>query len=289
LAVVNFDPVRASRVYSQLGGLADRWSEVSAVPGEPPAWLDLTPYEHQVFSQNGEDGVICEIFRRIGVASGSFVEFGVDTGQEGNCVFLADVLGWRGLFMDAYPPFFRRLQAKYAPSRTVATRNVLVDEDNIDDLLLAAALPPELDIISIDIDGADFWVWRGLTAYRPRVVVVEYNSLIDQNLPLVQPKAYSRGWDGSDFFGSSMAAFVALGEEKGYRLVHCELAGVNLFFVRDDLSGDFPAPGEVRRRGPNYFLSAQGHPPNSEDVRYVRYGGESGADCNRPSVRHPRP
>ena len=99
-------------VYAALAALSDRYASHGAPPARPAA-PDLARHELRVFSQNGEDGVIEEILRRIGTGGGGFVEFGVGSGVEGNCVFLASVLGWRGLFMEADPDLFARLDARY--------------------------------------------------------------------------------------------------------------------------------------------------------------------------------
>jgi hypothetical protein len=224
---------------------------------------DLTAAELKVASQNGEDGVVAEILVRLGgPAHRHFVEFGVDTGAEGNCVFLADVLGWHGLFIEGGADGFARLEAKYRPT-PVEARRALVTPGNVNDLL--AEVPHEFDVLSIDVDGDDLWIWQALT-FRPRLVVIEYNAALPSDQVLVQPPDTTP--DGTDFFGASLAALVEVAREKGYRLVHCEQTGVNAFFVRDDLGGDWP--GRVRPRGPNYHLEAHGHPPDPLGRSYLR-------------------
>ncbi|TCC36285.1 hypothetical protein [Kribbella speibonae] len=269
---MEIDRTRAG-LYSQIGELTSRWAKVSGGRGETPHWLDLAPYEYRLFSQNGEDGVLCEIFRRIGTTTETFVEFGVERGQEGNCIFLADVLGWQGLFMESHPGEYRILESKYLPSREVMTIEADVTPDSVDDLVARTPLPADLDLMSIDIDGQDLWVWRGVRRYRPRVVVVEYNSAINQELPLTQSAGDRATWDYSNFFGASLAAFEILGREKGYRLVHCDLAGVNLFFVRADIEAEFLDPEAVRRRGPNYYFTSEGHSADDRGRRYTSYNG----------------
>lgn len=270
---MSFDTDRARQIYRQLPTLVDRWAEVTERPQETARWPDLTPYEFQTFSQNGEDGIVCEIFRRIGVRSRNFVEFGTDVGKEGNCIFLADVLGWHGLFMEGYPPFYQRLAAKYRPTPEVTTRNILVTADNIERLLSEAGVADDIDLLSIDVDGSDLWIWQAMTQCRPRVVVVEFNSSIPPDRSLAQAESHRESWDGSNFFGASVAALTAVGDEKGYQLVYCELTGTNLFFVQKELAAGFVDPRDVRLRGPNYYLESKGHAPDTRNRQYTEYRG----------------
>ena len=109
-------------VYMALSELGTRHGLIDDEPAGEVADTRLTPFELRVFSQNGEDGVIAEILRRIGAPSRYFVEFGVESGREGNCVYLADIAGWRGLFMEAGEEMFRQLERKYATAGRRAHR-----------------------------------------------------------------------------------------------------------------------------------------------------------------------
>jgi hypothetical protein len=260
---------RQARVYHALPEYRRRLGALRPEPGDKPEHLELTTYEYQVCSQNGEDGVLAEVLRRIGVRERTFVEFGVETGSEGNCVALADIGGWNGLFIEADPDAHHHLHQKYRWSDAVRTLHAAVTPQSVQDLFVRGGVPEQLDVLSIDIDGGDYWVWQAIEAYRPRVVVIEYNSALDPAQRLVQPADHA-AWDGTDFFGASLGALVELAGRKGYRLVHCELAGVNAFFVHGDEPGEFPAPEDVQRRGPNYYLGAFGHPPGDPARRYER-------------------
>jgi hypothetical protein len=254
-------------VYASLAALSDRYASHGAPAHRPPG-ADLAAHELRVFSKNGEDGVIEEILRRVGTGGGGFVEFGVGAGLEGNCVFLAAVLGWPGLFMEADTDLFARLDARYEGFPAVRTVRALVGPENVDALLRDHGPSPEPDVLSIDVDGIDYWIWRALEA-RPRVVVIEYNAHLGPEAELVQPLAPRVDWDGSDHFGASLAALRALGARKRYRLVHTDLAGVNAFFVRADLAGPFGPEEAVPARAPNYFLGGEGHPPHAGDRAFV--------------------
>jgi len=241
---------------------------------------DLTRFELQVFSQNGEDGVIAEILQRIGTGARYFVEFGVGGGVEANCAMLADVFGWHGLFIEGEPRLAGQLTRKYAANASVTTRHAMVSPENIEALFAEASVPPEPDVLSIDIDGADYYIWQAIERYRARLVVIEYNSSIDLTRPLVQPSD-AEAWDETDYYGASLAALEALGARKGYRLVHTELTGNNAFFVRKDLCASFAALPDVRRRASNFSLRGLSHLRDPHGRRYV----DLGADVPRDELR----
>jgi hypothetical protein len=253
-------------IYDVIARLGARYA---AHPGQPSVGGDLTPYELRVFSQNGEDGAIEEILRRIGVATRTCVEFGIESGIEGNCVFLADVLGWDALFMESHPDRFAALAGKYRHRHGVRTIQATVGPGNIDTLLGDAGVPTELDVLSIDVDGADYWIWKAIERVRPRLVVIEYNSALDPSRRLVQPLDSTDGWDGTDYFGASLGALTSLAHAKGYRLVHTDLAGVNAFYVARELAAPFEPEERIPIRAPNYFLTGRGHPPHQGGRAYV--------------------
>ena len=232
-------------------------------------WLagSLGASELKVFSQNGEDGVLAEVFTRIGTTGRYFVEFGVEDGREGNAVLLADVAGWAGLFMEADGARYARLARKYAGVPHVVTRQATVTPDTVERLFDEAGVPAEPDLLSVDVDGQDYWIWAAVRrAFR--VVVIEYNSALPPGARLVEPLGHP-GWTGTDGFGASLDALVSLGRRKGYTLVHLDLAGVNAFFVRDDLAAAALRDGRVVRRVPNYGLTGAGHPPSATPFPYV--------------------
>jgi hypothetical protein len=230
----------------------------------------LTGFELRCFSQHGEDGVVAEILTRVGITNAFFVEFGIEHGREGNCVFLADVLGWEGLFMEPDEASYTELAAKYAVGR-VRTVNAAVTPQNVESLFSAAGVPAEPDVLSIDVDGQDYWIWEALEAYRPRLIVIEYNAVLPPGQQLVQPPDNDRRWEGTDYFGSSLDALCVLAERKGYRLAHTDLAAINAFFVRSDLGdGALPRPDEVpRRHQPNYFMEGYRHPQDPHGHGYL--------------------
>ena len=123
-----------------------------------------------------------------------------------------------------------------------------VTPDNVEELFVQAGVPPEPDVLSIDVDGQDYWIWEAIEACRPRVVVIEYNAVLPPGRQLVQPLGFVDRWDGTDYFGASLDAVCALAERKRYRLVHTDLGAINAFFVRSDLADGTAPPEDQSRR-----------------------------------------
>jgi len=169
-----------------------------------------------------------------------FVEFGVGGGEQGNCVLLADWGGWAGLFIESSVPDYSRLSLKYRRNPLVRTRHAVVEAGNVEALFTEERVPAAFDVLSIDIDGNDFWVWEAITAFRPRIVVIEYNANLALDSELVMPRDDRHQWDGTDYFGASLGAYRKLGQTKGYELVHTELgscAFAESFSSRSCLNG----------------------------------------------------
>jgi hypothetical protein len=228
----------------------------------------LLRYGFKIYSQNDEDGIIQEIFGRIGVTNRSFVEFGVATGFECNTVKLL-IEGWQGLWIEAdrlRANSIRRDFDLFCQDRKLTVLEQRVTAENIDTLLSTHAAGREIDLISIDIDYNDSWVWKAISAVRPRVVVIEYNASLRPPLSLVVPYDPQASWDGSNFYGASLEALVRLGAQKDYRIVGCSIAGVNAFFVRADLTADKflePATAAEHYEPPRHYfhLLPAGHKP----------------------------
>ncbi len=220
----------------------------------------LAIHERQVWSQNGEDGVIEEIFSRIGVDARTFVEFGCGNGVENNTAYLLHQ-GWQGLWIDADSKLVARIRRSHEfllSSGALRMVESSVTAANVERLFDGADVPDSVDLMSIDIDGNDYWVWEAIERWKPRVVVIEYNAMWPPNVSWVQSYEPDRMWAGGSHHGASLAALGSLADRKGYKLVHCDLAGVNAFFVRSDLIDDyFPGPHTVDRmwQPARYFLS----------------------------------
>jgi hypothetical protein len=212
----------------------------------------LERHGYKVWSQNDEDGILAEIFRRIGTARpgnlGSFVEFGVSDGRECNTLKLL-VEGWQGLWMESDADLCERMRRIFAAPLAegrLELKQTGVTAENINGLLASSrvAAAGELDLLSIDIDGNDYHVLKAISL-KPRVLVVEYNGKFPPPMDLVIPYDPAHRWDGSDYGGNSLQAIANLATRKGYRLVGTNITGVNAFFVRSDLAGNHFADEDI--------------------------------------------
>lgn len=194
----------------------------------------LNHHETQVFSQNGEDGIIAEIFRRIGVRSRTFVESGVGDGLENNTTYLLSQ-GWKGAWIEGDPDLSKKIRSHFRKplaSGELKLLNSLVTAENIEAILAKLDVPKEFDLFSLDIDRNTFHVWKAIRQFQPRVVVVEYNATFPPELEWTTPYNPAAAWNQSSYFGASLKAYEQLGDTLGYALVGCDFSGTNAFFVR---------------------------------------------------------
>lgn len=207
--------------------------------------LKLNRYEFQAFSQCGQDGIISEIFRRIGTTNRFFVEFGVGDGLENNTVNLL-IKGWSGIWIDTSKRSIGSIRKKFnfiIKQQKLILKKAFITKENITSLFTELDVPSEFDLLSIDIDGNDYWVWDAITTYAPRVVVIEYNPQFEPSVQWVMKYNSRYAWNGSGYFGASLKSLELLGSKKGYHLVGCDFSGADAFFVRRDLSaGKFLEP-----------------------------------------------
>jgi hypothetical protein len=233
----------------------------------------LARREFTAYSQDGEDGIFLYIFSRIGTTDRRFVEFGVGNPAKCNSANLVKNFGWRGLLIDCERKFVEGARAFHAPTtpgdpEPVTVVESLITVENINELIGSAGLSGEIDLLSVDIDGNDYWVWKAIEVVHPRVVVIEYNASFgsDQNLITCYDPSFVRFEKhvSGFYYGASLTALAALGRAKGYRLIGCDSGGLNAFFVSDDSADgvfDEATPAQAyyadSRRSRKYTLEQQ--------------------------------
>lgn len=234
------------------------WRLRERVRARPPG--GLLAHELSRTSQNGEDGIVAEIFRRIGAGGQSFVEFGVGDGRECNTRALA-LEGWSGVWLEADGEAADRARA-HAPVERVRVHQAFLTAENVGPVLESLHVSRNVDLMSIDVDGNDYHLWAALDGYEPRAVVIEYNAAVEPGRSWVMPYDPAHRWDLTNRFGASLEALCALATARGYALVACESRGVNAFFVRACDAHRFARAGEVRFHymSPKYCGLAFGHP-----------------------------
>jgi hypothetical protein len=183
---------------------------------------NLDNYAKTKYSQTGEEGILEYIFSQIGTTNKFAVEFGAGDGSSlSNTKYFKDA-GWDVVMMDGRTP----------PS--VGVNQEFLTVENINQVFAKYKVPQEFDLLSMDIDGNEYWIWQVLQ-YSPRVIIVEINGTIDPSVSKTVPYSPSFRHSGvDDYYGVSLAALRKLGIEKGYTLVHQRKA-LNAFFIRSDI------------------------------------------------------
>ena len=199
--------------------------------------------EFRAFSQWGEDGIIQFLIRNVPINRKIFVEFGVQNYTESNTRFLLINNNWSGLVIDggseeiAYvknDPIYWQYNLKAV--------NSFITKDNINQILSDNGIQGEIGLLSVDIDGNDYWVWQAIDCINPAIVVSEYNFRFGANKAVTVPYdasfVRSKAHYSNIYYGASLKALCILADRKGYALVGCNSAGNNAFFVRKDLKPD---------------------------------------------------
>lgn len=198
----------------------------------------------RVFSQFEEDGLLLYIFALIGMENKRFVEFGSDDGVNSNSANLYFNFGWHGLFIDGNPKAIergRRFFSKYPHSWFYQPKFVcsLVKRENINQLIGGAGFEGKIGLLSIDIDGNDYWLWDAITVVDPEVVIIEtHNEFGMENIVVPYDPDYFYPGKHPVYHGASPVAMTKLANKKGYRLVGSNDLGSNFIYVKNGLADE---------------------------------------------------
>lgn len=243
---------RLEFIQEALGRVEDRQLSRAEAPR-------LSDSEYRVFSQWGEDGIIQFLLRHVEVDRKLFVEFGADNYNfESNTRFLLTNNNWAGLVIDGGQENIDRLkQSRAYWLYNLKAVRAFITRENINGLLRENGVSGEVGLLSIDIDGNDYWVWKAIDVISPVIVIVEYNYRFGSGPAVTIP--YDENFDRERahpsklYFGASLKAFCLLGQSKGYAFVGCNSNGVNAFFIRRDR-----LPGQIRELTPEEGFVAGG-------------------------------
>ena len=214
----------------------------SALAGEPLPTSAEAGF--RVFSQFDEDGVLLLLLAAVGIGPAKFVDIGAGDGVTGsNVANLAFNLGFHGLCIDAKADNVRRGARSFAKHADTGFyppifREAMVTRENVNTLVSEAGFTGEIDVLSIDIDGNDYWIWEALTCVSPRIVVVETHPEFGMRSIVVPYDGHLGGTAGAtpEYLGASPAAMTKLANRLGYRLAGANRFGFNLFYVREELA-----------------------------------------------------
>ncbi len=219
----------------------ERWGSGSYLPD---IIEKLQKKEKNIYSQHGEDGVIEAILEKISVKHKYLVEFGAHDGVDmSNSRNLIVNHGWNALLIEADKRFFKNLEKIYENQNNIVLLNSFVTQSNINQLFKDAGVPGDFELLSIDVDGPDYYLWEALTEFEPKIVIVEYNSSILPDKEYIVPldKVFEYGATSKE--GASLLAFYNLGKAKGYQAIYTELSGANMFFVHNSIADKFDLEG----------------------------------------------
>lgn len=238
---------RLTRIHPTISGLNEKFDQIKINQGillaellEKKESKRLSDYEFKIFSQWGEDGIIQRLIKMIAIESKTFIEFGVEDFSESNCRYLLMKDNWSGFVIDGSADNISRLrQSHFYWKYDLNAIDAFVTRDNINDLLARSGFGKNIGILSIDIDGNDYWVWEAINAASPAVTILEYNARFGADRAVTVPYKADfirrKEHHSNIYYGASLAALCVLGNRKGYAFVGCNSAGNNAFFVRRDL------------------------------------------------------
>lgn len=210
-----------------------------------PSNLDFRKVGFKVFSQWDEDGIIQYLINKLPIVHKTFIEFGVENFEESNSRFLMINDHWQGMVLDASASDIRYIQQdKVYWQYDLQAVCTWITRENINELLQSSGFGEDVGLLSIDIDGNDYWIWEAIESIRPRIVIVEYNSLFGLRpiaVPYKKDFARTAAHYSNLYYGSSLGALHHLAGKKGYLLLGSNTWGHNAFFVRADIAGEFRA------------------------------------------------
>lgn len=200
---------------------------------------NLAEAEFRVFSQWGEDGIIQYLISKIPIENKIFIEFGVQDYSESNTRFLLVNNNWSGLVIDSSSDAIKHIRSQeYYWKHDLKAMCAFVTVENINDLFVQADITGSIGILSIDIDGNDYWIWNAISIVSPQIVIIEYNSTFGNQHAVTIP--YRPDFERAKahfsclYWGASLPALCNLASRKGYVYVGSNSAGSNAFFVRQD-------------------------------------------------------
>lgn len=201
---------------------------------------NINEAEFKVFSQFGDDGIIDYIINNISIKHKIFVEFGVENYEESNTKFLLLSQNWQGFILDSSKEYINEIKHQdYYWKYNLHAKESFITVDNINKLLKEFKLPKEIGLLSIDIDGNDFWIWEAIDEISPTIVIIEYNARFGSTESVTIPYRHDFNRKQNEnfkniYYGSSLAALEKLGERKGYSLIFTNSNGNNAYFLKNE-------------------------------------------------------
>lgn len=204
---------------------------------------NINDYEFKAFSQWGEDGIIDFLITNLDIENKTFIEFGVENYEEANTKFLLLNRYWKGLIIDSSSENVNYIKnSKLYWKYSLQAECEFITKENINAIIKKGNFEKRVGLLSIDIDGNDYWIWKEIEIVDPSIVIIEYNARFGKEKSCTVP--YEKGFSRRDkhysmiYYGASLKALIKLGISKGYAFICCNKAGNNAFFVKKELLND---------------------------------------------------
>lgn len=208
------------------------------LPFKPENWDE---YGFKVFSQNNEDGLIQYLIRHTEIPQKTFIEFGVESYHESNTRFLCLRNNWSGLIMDGSLEYMNAVRKENIYwLRTLESKGVFITKENINELISESGFSGNIGILSVDIDGVDYWVLNEIKCIKPQILICEYNPIFGAKSKVSVP--YKKDFYRTNehysnlYWGASLGAYNYFAQNNGYKLVCINNVGTNAFFVKKEAS-----------------------------------------------------
>jgi hypothetical protein len=215
-----------------------------------------------VFSQWDEDGIIQYLTQKIPIENKTFIEFGVESYEESNTRFLLLQDHWQGMVLDACEQDIQYIQTdRIYWEYDLQAKSAWITQANVDSLMESAGFAEDVGLLSIDIDGNEYWIWEAIRSIRPSLVIVEYNSVFGLqpvSIPYREDFGRTAAHNSNLYYGCSLASLHHLAAAKGYLLLGSNIWGHNAFFVRSDVAGEFKGLSPQQAYVHSKFREARG-------------------------------
>ena len=227
LSLIRFQATQQTRIQQQIYReilVKDRIDRDCAFP---------SAFEQQIFSQNGEDGIIQEICKRLEITNGFFVELGTGDGSENNTRLLLES-NWSGIWIDGDSNSCKIAEedlVKFTSDGRLKVYNEHIDAENVNQVIRHKNISEKIELLSIDLDLNTHHIWENIDCLQPRVLIIEYNGFFPRNMKWSAEYEPDKSWDGSINMGASLEYIITISKAKGYELIGCDITGTNAFFV----------------------------------------------------------
>tara|TARA_B100001248_G_scaffold257151_1_gene239209 strand:+ start:2802 stop:3692 length:891 start_codon:yes stop_codon:yes gene_type:complete len=200
----------------------------------------IQDYEFQTFSQFGDDGIISYLIDNLKLKNNKFIEFGVENYEEANTRFLLECFNWKGLIIDSNIDYINYIKKQnYYWRNNLEVIHSFITKENINLIIKNCNFSSDIGVLSIDIDGNDYWVWENINSVDPSIVIIEYNARFGDELSVTIPyeKNFNRENKGRSniYYGASLKALFKLANKKNYSLICTNSNGNNAYFVKNNI------------------------------------------------------